>query len=50
MIGARMILEGKWNGTGVFNVEELNPDPFLDRLKQDGLPWHEKVDIDLGMD
>jgi saccharopine dehydrogenase (NAD+, L-lysine-forming) len=50
MIGARMLLEGKWTGSGVFNVEEFNPDPFLERLKQDGLPWHEKVDIDLGMD
>ncbi len=50
MIGARMVLEGKWSGKGVFNVEEFNPDPFLDRLRQDGLPWHEKVDVDLGMD
>jgi len=50
MIGARMILEGKWSGKGVFNVEEFNPDPFLERLMLDGLPWHEKVDIDLGMD
>ncbi|MCB0523451.1 MAG: saccharopine dehydrogenase family protein [Lewinellaceae bacterium] len=50
MIGARMILEGKWAGKGVFNVEEMNPDPFLERLNQDGLPWNEKVDIDLGMD
>ncbi len=49
MIGARMILEGKWSGKGVFNVEEFNPDPFMDRLKLDGLPWHEKVDIDLQM-
>jgi len=50
MIGARMILEGKWNGKGVFNVEEFNPDPFMERLTLDGLPWHEKVDIDLQMD
>jgi saccharopine dehydrogenase (NAD+, L-lysine-forming) len=50
MIGARMILEGKWTGKGVFNVEEFNPDPFMERLMKDGLPWHEKVDIDLGMD
>ena len=50
MIGARMILEGKWSGKGVFNVEELNPDPFMERLNLDGLPWHEKVDIELGMD
>jgi saccharopine dehydrogenase (NAD+, L-lysine-forming) len=50
MIGARMVLEGKWSGKGVFNVEEFNPDPFMERLKLDGLPWHEKVDIDLEMD
>ena len=50
MIGARMILEGKWSGKGVFNVEEMDPDPFMARLNLDGLPWHEKLDIDLGMD
>ncbi len=50
MIGARMILEGKWSGKGVYNVEEFNPDPFMERLKLDGLPWHEKVNINLEMD
>lgn len=50
MIGARMILEGKWNGTGVFNVEEFNPDPFMERLKQDGLPWNVQLDTNLEMD
>lgn len=49
MIGAYMILTGEWKGKGVFNVEEMNPDPFMDRLKKDGLPWHEQVDSDLGM-
>ncbi len=50
MIGARMILEGKWAGKGVFNCENMNPDPFMERLNQDGLPWHEQVDMDLQMD
>ena len=50
MIGARMILEGKWSGKGVFNVEEFNPDPFMDRLNKDGLPSHEKEEMDLDMD
>lgn len=50
MIGARMILEGKWTGKGVFNIEEFNPDPFMERLMLDGLPWHERHDIDLEMD
>lgn len=47
MIGARMVMTGVWSGQGVFNVEEFNPDPFMERLNLDGLPWHEKFDIDL---
>lgn len=47
MIGAMMVLTGEWGGAGVFNVEEFNPDPFLDKLNQYGLPWHEQFDIDL---
>jgi saccharopine dehydrogenase (NAD+, L-lysine-forming) len=50
MIGARMILTGEWKGPGVFNVEEFNPDPFMERLNMDGLPWEERLDIDLEMD
>ena len=45
-----MILEGKWSGKGVFNCEQMDPDPFMERLKLDGLPWHERLDIDLQMD
>ena len=40
MIGAKMILEGSWSGAGVFNIEEFNPDPFMDSLNKHGLPWH----------
>lgn len=47
MIGARMMLTGQWKDKGVFNVEQLNPDPFMARLNTDGLPWHEAFDIDL---
>lgn len=47
MIGARMMMTGVWSGAGVFNVEEFNPDPFMERLNLDGLPWHEKFDLDL---
>lgn len=47
MIGAMMVLTGKWSGAGVFNVEEFNPDPFLSQLSKHGLPWHEMHDIDL---
>jgi saccharopine dehydrogenase (NAD+, L-lysine-forming) len=42
MIGAMMMLTGKWKGQGVFNVEELDPDPFMKALGQYGLPWVER--------
>ncbi len=42
MIGAMMILHGKWRGEGVFNVEEFDPDPFMEALAGHGLPWTEK--------
>lgn len=29
---------------------EFNPDPFMERLNLDGLPWHERLDLDLGME
>ncbi|MCX7614548.1 MAG: saccharopine dehydrogenase family protein [Clostridiales bacterium] len=41
MIGAMMVLTGKWKKPGVFNVEEFDPDPFMDALNQFGLPWQE---------
>jgi saccharopine dehydrogenase (NAD+, L-lysine-forming) len=47
MTGAMMIMTGKWSGVGVKNVEEFNPDPFLDALSKHGLPWHEEHDGDL---
>jgi len=50
MVGAMMYLKGLWGGEGVFNVEEFNPDPFLEELSKQGLPWHERFDIDLEMD
>jgi len=43
MIGAMMMLTGKWSGQGVFNVEEFDPDPFMEQLNKHGLPWQEKV-------
>ncbi|MEM7769989.1 MAG: saccharopine dehydrogenase family protein [Cyanobacteria bacterium P01_E01_bin.6] len=39
MIGAKMILEGTWLKPGVWNVEQLDPDPFMAALHQHGLPW-----------
>lgn len=40
MIGAKMMLEKKWMKPGVFNMEEWDPDPFMEALNQYGLPWH----------
>ncbi len=40
MIAAKLILEGTWSGQGVFNMEEMDPDPFMAYLNTDGLPWH----------
>ena len=39
-----MLLNGKWNKAGVFNVEEFDPDPFLDALEKYGLPKKESRD------
>jgi saccharopine dehydrogenase (NAD+, L-lysine forming) len=39
MIGAAMLLTGKWAGTGVFNIEQFDPDPFMEMLNAHGLPW-----------
>ncbi len=44
MIGAKLMLEGTWTGKGVYNVEELNPDPFMADLGKFGLPWQEVTD------
>ncbi|HBT85635.1 MAG: saccharopine dehydrogenase family protein [Fermentimonas sp.] len=46
-IGAMMFMQGIWKKPGVFNVEEFNPDPFMEQLNKQGLPWHELFDIDL---
>lgn len=40
VVGATMMLTGKWQGAGVFNMEQLDPEPFLKELSQRGLPWH----------
>ncbi|HSR87398.1 MAG TPA: saccharopine dehydrogenase family protein [Pontiella sp.] len=38
-IGAKMMLEKKWTGAGVFNMEQMDPDPFMEDLNKYGLPW-----------
>lgn len=47
MIGAMMFLKGEWIKPGVHNVEEFNPDPFMEQLNKQGLPWHEIIGGDL---
>lgn len=42
MIGAAMMLTGSWKGEGVFNIEQFDPDPFMDMLNKHGLPWQVK--------
>ncbi len=39
MIGAMMMMTGTWRGEGVFNMEQLDPDPFMEMLNIHGLPW-----------
>ena len=39
MIGAKLMLEGKWNEKGVYNIEQFDPDPFMEELNKQGLPW-----------
>ncbi len=38
--GAVMMVTGQWKGHGVFNMEQLDPDPFLADVAKRGLPWH----------
>ena len=39
MIGAMLVVDGRWKKPGVFNVEEFDPDPFMNALSRWGLPW-----------
>ena len=49
MIGAAMMLTGAWKGEGVFNMEQFDPDPFMDMLNKHGLPW-QVVELDKPLD
>ncbi|MCB4747921.1 MAG: saccharopine dehydrogenase family protein [Sulfurovum sp.] len=42
MIGAKLMLEKRWHKAGVYNMEEFNPDPFMEELNKQGLPWKVK--------
>lgn len=41
MIGAMLVMNGTWQKPGVYNIEEFDPDPFMDALNKWGLPWIE---------
>ena len=45
MIGAMMMVTGRWNKPGVWNMDQLDPDPFLNEIGRYGLPWVVK-DVD----
>ncbi len=47
MIGAMMVMTGKWKKPGVFNIEEFDPDPFMNALNEFGLPWQESFNPEL---
>jgi len=40
VVGAAMMVTGKWKQAGVYNIEQLDPEPFLELLARHGLPWH----------
>lgn len=42
MIGAALVMNGTWRKPGVFTVDELDPDPFMEALSKYGLPWQEE--------
>lgn len=50
MIGAMLVVNGTWNKPGVHNVEELDPDAFMEALNQWGLPWVEDFNPTLVQD
>jgi saccharopine dehydrogenase (NAD+, L-lysine forming) len=44
VIAARLMHDGRWAGPGVRSPEEFDPDPFLERLAREGMPWHVRDD------
>ena len=39
MIGAKQMLEGNWIKPGVWNIEQFDPDGFMNDMNEYGLPW-----------
>ncbi|NJN28591.1 MAG: saccharopine dehydrogenase family protein [Cyclobacteriaceae bacterium] len=50
MLGAKMMMTGTWMKAGVYNVEEMDPDPFMKEIGGYGLPWNEIVNGELAFD
>ena len=47
MIGAMMLITKTWDKKGVYNIEEFDPDPFMEALNKFGLPYKESYTPDL---
>ena len=47
MIGAMLVMNGPWKGAGVYNIEQFDPDPFMEALNRWGLPWQESFTPEL---
>ncbi len=39
MIGSKLLYNGTWSAKGVYNIEEFDPDPFMEEMMTQGLPW-----------
>jgi saccharopine dehydrogenase (NAD+, L-lysine-forming) len=44
VIAARLIAQEVWRGTGVMSPEQFNPDPFMEQLAREGMPWRVRDD------
>jgi saccharopine dehydrogenase (NAD+, L-lysine-forming) len=44
MLGAKLMLTKTWNKPGVYNIEQFDPDPFMNQISDYGLPW-KKIDL-----
>ena len=40
MIGAKLMLEKRWYEQGVWNMEQFDPDPFMEEMNAQGLAWN----------
>jgi len=47
VLGAELVVKGLWKSFGVFNVEEFNPDPFMEKIGESGLPYNELFNTNL---